>query len=368
MTHTITTLASSWPKLSTSAIPTEEEVSSLQLAVNEEFSRANPGSDRAYISSSLLQGRKVMVVPQPKEKVRIIVLLTHTKAGDRLIIERKSKKGKFGIDLDDGSPVMVFSSRGAENVSRAIKETSNYSLLPNHPALLPLLGAASDSVKGTPAYKLVVPFKNGGDFLNRKRPIPIDQWPRLFLEVADGLSCMHDKGIAHCDIKPENLVTGDDKEGELHACVVDFAGVNFQPHLGRGSFTFSPAYAPPEYSLSSGLNSSDYRKWDVWSLGVSFVATLLRDRFPFHWQKSLQEISKRREQSFVDQEIDRVLARFPSFYQEKSIQPHLRNFLRATLTVDPTYRPSMREAMSLLKDLADAVGELDPEQRVDLEK
>lgn len=96
-----------------------------------------------------------------------------------------------------------------------------------------------------------------------------------FAEIASALAALHDRGITHCDVKPENiLVEGavDPLHLEGAAMLIDLGVARETGLLGVGStLRFTPAYAAPEQRLGIQVD----RRTDVFSLGVAMHDLLL---------------------------------------------------------------------------------------------
>lgn len=93
-----------------------------------------------------------------------------------------------------------------------------------------------------------------------------DTIARLTATVAEALEYAHQAGVIHRDIKPHNLILGDD--GRL--CITDFglARVAEQPGMTMtGEFIGSPLYMSPE-QVTGGAGRVD-RRTDIYSLGAT---------------------------------------------------------------------------------------------------
>ncbi|MFN0091256.1 MAG: serine/threonine-protein kinase, partial [Acidimicrobiales bacterium] len=81
--------------------------------------------------------------------------------------------------------------------------------------------------------------------LDREGPLPWREAVALAIRLAGALGAAHRAGVLHCDIKPANVLIGDDGEPRL----VDF-GIARLTELAQGDSTNSPSatprYAPPE--------------------------------------------------------------------------------------------------------------------------
>jgi serine/threonine protein kinase len=100
---------------------------------------------------------------------------------------------------------------------------------------------------------------------------------RALLEMADGLNCLHHKGVIHGDIKPEKVMF----DVELPTGRPKWIGFNFSAvdeqastllMLRAPSLGLSTGFAPPEF-----LDGSTDRRTpssDVYSLGMAYAALL----------------------------------------------------------------------------------------------
>src|SRR5919201_5647145 len=88
----------------------------------------------------------------------------------------------------------------------------------HHPHIAPLL----DSGESDYLLWFVMPYVEGETLrqvLRRERMLPIDRAVRVATEVLDALAHAHDHGLAHRDIKPDNIVLSSEGGG---AVLVDF--------------------------------------------------------------------------------------------------------------------------------------------------
>jgi serine/threonine-protein kinase len=122
----------------------------------------------------------------------------------------------------------------------------------------------SEYIKGTTLRACVVP---GG--------LSLDTFASLFIQLCRALSCAHDKGIVHRDVKPENVLITE----QGRALLMDFGlakGFQHSAITVSGTAVGTPAYMAPEQIMNKGL---DHRS-DQYSLGgVAFE--LLAGRPPF---------------------------------------------------------------------------------------
>ncbi|XP_053716036.1 protein kinase D4 [Synchiropus splendidus] len=106
----------------------------------------------------------------------------------------------------------------------------------------------------------------------------------LVLQILEALRYLHFKHIAHCDLKPENvLLASADSFPQVKLCDFGFSRI-----IGERSFRRSvvgtPAYLAPEVISSSGYNCS----LDMWSVGVIMYVSL-SGTFPFNEDEDIRQ-------------------------------------------------------------------------------
>jgi serine/threonine protein kinase len=115
---------------------------------------------------------------------------------------------------------------------------------------------------------IVLEYCPGGSLheLLRRGAVPLDDLWVLGHQILEALTACHSVGIAHLDIKPQNILI--DKNGRAKLC--DFGLAIFDNGELSHQFKGSAAFLAPEI-----LRMVDYDplKADVWSLGVSLYVT-----------------------------------------------------------------------------------------------
>lgn len=89
---------------------------------------------------------------------------------------------------------------------------------------------------------------------------------KLFQNLSETLNYVHSTGIAHKDIKPENIMYC--KKSESFK-LIDF-GLSCIKHQGCFQYVGTPMYASPESMEEESENLNISKLSDVWSLGVVF--------------------------------------------------------------------------------------------------
>ncbi|ULU14356.1 hypothetical protein L3Y34_016698 [Caenorhabditis briggsae] len=107
----------------------------------------------------------------------------------------------------------------------------------------------------------------------------------LLVQILCALKYLHDQGIAHCDLKPENVLLSDMGSNFPQTKICDFGYARFIPESQfRKTVVGTPAYLPPEVLQRKGYNKS----LDMWSVGVIIYVTL-SGTFPFNEGEEISE-------------------------------------------------------------------------------
>jgi serine/threonine protein kinase len=105
--------------------------------------------------------------------------------------------------------------------------------------------------------------------LIRRRPLPETEAARIGLGILDALRAAHAKGIMHRDVKPANILIGDDRRVVL----TDFglAVLGGHPALTRsGAVVGTAPYVAPERINGNPATPAA----DLWSLGITLFRTV----------------------------------------------------------------------------------------------
>ncbi|KAH7712736.1 Serine/threonine-protein kinase dkf-1 [Aphelenchoides avenae] len=123
----------------------------------------------------------------------------------------------------------------------------------------------------------------------------------IIIQILSALRYLHTRGIAHCDLKPENVLLSDLNSNFPQTKLCDFGYARFigdtqfrKTIVGKYEFSLllfhtrkvsgTPAYLAPEVLQKKGYNKS----LDMWSVGVIIYVTL-SGTFPFNDGEEISE-------------------------------------------------------------------------------
>jgi eukaryotic-like serine/threonine-protein kinase len=131
---------------------------------------------------------------------------------------------------------------------------------------------------------LVMEFFEGGDLSKRLagKPVPPDEALRFFRELMFALGDIHEKGILHRDLKPQNLMFR--RDGTL--AIVDFGiakNIAAADRTGAGEVLGTPRYMSPEQVQGRALDL----RTDIYSAGV-LLYQMLTGRHMFDGETAME--------------------------------------------------------------------------------
>lgn len=153
-------------------------------------------------------------------------------------------------------------SAGSAELERAEREARIAAHL-NHPNVVSVF----DLVTEGEVVWLVMEYVAGAtlaEVIRRNGQLSTDDTAAVLGQVAEALAAAHGAGIVHRDVKPSNVLVGDD--GSVKLSDFGIARTEADSHLTQtGLVTGSPAYLAPEVASGEPATSGS----DVWSLGAT---------------------------------------------------------------------------------------------------
>ncbi|KAF0274836.1 hypothetical protein FOG51_00014 [Hanseniaspora uvarum] len=218
---------------------------------------------------------------------------------------------------------------GSEAETKLFREINSLRVL-THPNIVRL----EEVIRNDTHIGIVLEYASGGEFykyIQEKKRLKENESCRLFAQLVSGVHYMHSKGMAHRDLKLENLLL--DRFENL--IITDFGFVNeFHPgkHELMKTSCGSPCYAAPELVVSSRPYQA--KKADLWSCGIILFA-ILAGYLPWDDDASNpdgDDIAK------LYMHITQTPLKFPDY-----IAPIPRDLLRRILVSNPKHRLSMEQ-------------------------
>lgn len=194
---------------------------------------------------------------------------------------------------------------------------------------------------------IVQELLGGGELLqriNKSSSFTDSQARHYFRQMVEAVADMHQKGIAHCDLKPENvLFEGPTSE---HLKLIDFGfakSIENNNCLASSPIAGTLGYSAPEVfeGRSYALESSD-----LWSLGV-ILYTMLCGQAPFTPRQFFGHTNLASSAKQMEIIMDKI--RRGSFDLAASawgcVSEEAKDLVKRLLTVDPDRRITMEQLL-----------------------
>lgn len=186
-----------------------------------------------------------------------------------------------GRDLNTGRDVAVkfYLHRGGVNWSLLSREVKNLVQLSADRYVVQVLEVGWDA---EPPYYVMELIPGGSleDRLQSRTRLSVEESVALFQKICIGLNRCHAKGVLHCDLKPANLLLGDDSEPRIADFGQSRLSGDQTPALG------TLFYMAPE---QADIHASPDASWDVYAVGA-ILYRLLTGQPPHRDRESLDHL------------------------------------------------------------------------------
>src|SRR5215203_1743984 len=213
-----------------------------------------------------------------------------------------------------------------------------------HPCIVPVL--TTGFVEDVPYYTM--PFVSGESLrakITAGHQFSLSRAVRVIRDVASAIAYAHEHGVAHRDLKPDNVLLSSG-----YAVVTDFGiakaassvrGGDDSELTSAGMTVGTPAYMAPEQA--SADPAADHRV-DIYALGILAFEVLTGQR----------PITGRNAQELLVAQITRAPAEIKE--RRPDLPPLLSSLVMRCLAKSPMERPSAGDVVDTLDAIASAVG------------
>lgn len=161
----------------------------------------------------------------------------------------------------------------------------------------------------------------------------------IFIQIADGMSYLHDHGIIHRDLRPDNvfLVSQDGKENIVK--IVDFGVAKNLHETGQkkltaeGEILGTPEYMSPEQIFDKNLDG----RTDIYSMGC-LMFNVLTGQLPFVGNTPVEILKHKMQSDGLD---------FSDPSRGRHLPKELQELVNTALSKDPNDR---QQSMHEIKD------------------
>lgn len=221
----------------------------------------------------------------------------------------------------------------------------------SHPNIVPLHRVTLARLPhAPPALALVMDHAPAGDMFSEVAAtggLPPRLLRRRLRDIASGLAYLHSKGIAHLDVKLENIVISDRNTAQLidFGCARRFGGGDCAGVALGGTLQ----YIPPEVVKNANIPPSP--ESDAWALGVVAYTSLVGS-YPFNGARS--GYSNRQNDMATRERISD--SRPHRISSSVDLPSDLRNIIFGLLEKDPANRMTINEVIAELEKYEAATG------------
>ena len=186
------------------------------------------------------------------------------------------------------------------------------------------------SVKQNSIIIIIMEYAVNGTLVSqlKDKPLSEETAKKLFVQIFDGVRYLHSKGIAHRDLKLENIML----DGKNKPLISDFSYSLFcEKDKKMTDFCGTPCYFSPQILRNEPYNPFLY---DVWSIAVClYIMTNGTLPFEFGTQDSDHSMMLR-------QQLNREWK-----FRNKCLSPELKDLLNKMLEPDPLRRYTMDQVL-----------------------
>jgi serine/threonine-protein kinase len=187
-----------------------------------------------------------------------------------------------------------------------------------------------------------------GQLLDRTGPLSVSRAVQFAIEIAAGLRAVHERGVVHRDLKPDNIMIQNMGGRREFVEIIDFGIARFEHETSETvGFIGTPRYTSPEQAQGT---PSD-RTSDIYNLGM-LLFHMLVGQPPFNQQNATDLLAahSRQQAPPLSQAAD-----------SRQIPPALDRLVGSMLCKDPDDRPAeIGHVLDILQPLRHRLEESEP--------
>jgi len=182
------------------------------------------------------------------------------------------------------------------------------------------------------------PSRNLGALICEQRSMPVPTVLKIAVQACDGLQAAHDSGVVHRDIKPGNILVGDDDFTKIVDFGLATVGAGDGSRLTKsGVLVGTPEYISPEQITGGQVDG----RTDLYSLGV-VLYEMLTGTAPFASDTAINTLYQH-----LEREVPSIRELVPSLPEA------LDRAVMSAIARDPSARPnSALELQAMLRSAA----------------
>jgi len=187
--------------------------------------------------------------------------------------------------------------------------------LPPHAGVMPLKEVLEDDR----FYYIVMDRANGGSFFTglldefKDGVVPVGAIQKVMREILEALCHVHDQGLLHRDIKPDNLVMQVCADGSKRVMLIDFDHANSETfRQPKGERYTEDVFGTLRFNAPETFAGAYSQQSDLWSVGV-ILYLLMTGKMPYS------------DDIFDEETESGVCPATPKFSWKKAIAHRLRS-------------------------------------------
>lgn len=303
--------------------------------------------NRKLAEESWLMAKKV----PPKTEMSFLIDYKGTRInyGD-LKLQRKIGRGGFGEvyfakwnETVVAVKVLRDGKMSEKDISTFADEIRHFSQL-SHPNIVTFIGACTTK----PDLCIVMEYMQLSlfDALHVRRiEFTSEETLSITQQISKGIKYLHEKRIAHCDIKSANILMDFIENKICEVKITDFglsmirqnSTLSLSRDEGkRAQFRGTPRYSAPEILRGDILSVKDMTYADMYSLGLVLFETIFREE-PYHDFTAIQ----------LQQQVGKNGVT-PEISEDILVDDDVLTAIKQTWSFEPKMRPSAREISDTL--------------------